>query len=66
MPLAPSPPGEGEGAGDGEEAGERFAVLGSTGNVYTVRVGVVPECDCPDFGKVRRPAIPRTCVGQVC
>ena len=26
----------------------KFAVLGSTGNVYTVQVGPKPSCDCPD------------------
>ncbi|KAJ3311123.1 hypothetical protein HDU76_003203, partial [Blyttiomyces sp. JEL0837] len=28
-----------------------FAVLGSTGNVYTVHVRKISSCDCPDFGK---------------
>jgi len=29
----------------------RYAVLGSTGNVYTVRVGELVSCDCPDAAK---------------
>lgn len=28
-----------------------FTVLGSTGNVYTVSLGLVPSCTCPDFYK---------------
>ncbi|KAI5845434.1 hypothetical protein BZA05DRAFT_342557 [Tricharina praecox] len=27
---------------------ETFTVAGSTGNVYTVVIGAVPSCDCPD------------------
>ncbi|KAG8779577.1 hypothetical protein FRC15_010059 [Serendipita sp. 397] len=30
---------------------ERFKVLGSTGNVYTVTITNLPTCDCPDFLK---------------
>ncbi|UZO10259.1 uncharacterized protein OCT59_001854 [Rhizophagus irregularis] len=30
---------------------EEFAVLGSTGNIYTVTIKHVPNCTCPDFGK---------------
>lgn len=30
------------------EITEEFKVLGSTGNVYTIRVCHVPTCDCPD------------------
>jgi hypothetical protein len=26
-------------------------VLGSTGNVYSVNIGQVPSCDCPDFAR---------------
>ncbi|GAA6015001.1 hypothetical protein JCM11491_002389 [Sporobolomyces phaffii] len=33
------------------ELTEEFKVLGSTGNVYTVRVDHVPTCDCPDGQK---------------
>ncbi|GAA5893907.1 RING finger protein [Sporobolomyces salmoneus] len=33
------------------EITEEFKVLGSTGNVYTIRVGHVPTCDCPDGQK---------------
>ncbi|KAI8611970.1 hypothetical protein BC830DRAFT_1068200, partial [Chytriomyces sp. MP71] len=28
-----------------------FAVLGSTGNVYTVNISRLPDCSCPDFQK---------------
>eukprot|EP01135_Chromosphaera_perkinsii_P004479 Nk52_evm3s284 gene=Nk52_evmTU3s284 len=30
---------------------EKFSILGSTGNVYTVCIDKIPNCDCPDFGK---------------
>ncbi|KXS17869.1 hypothetical protein M427DRAFT_234348 [Gonapodya prolifera JEL478] len=30
---------------------ERFTVLGSTGNVYTVDIGRLVSCDCPDAAK---------------
>lgn len=30
---------------------EQFSVLGSTGNLYTVKVGHLPSCDCPDGAK---------------
>ncbi|KAA8903174.1 hypothetical protein FN846DRAFT_954388 [Sphaerosporella brunnea] len=30
---------------------ETFTMAGSTGNVYTIRIGPVPNCDCPDGGK---------------
>eukprot|EP00741_Cyanophora_paradoxa_P009090 tig00000145_g8802.t1 len=33
----------------------RFSVLGSTGNVYTVRIDSLPSCDCPDFQKHGQP-----------
>mmetsp|Transcript_11221 Transcript_11221/g.32872 ORF Transcript_11221/g.32872 Transcript_11221/m.32872 type:complete len:395 (-) Transcript_11221:84-1268(-) len=33
--------------------GADFAVLGSTGNVYTVDLGQRPSCDCPDFRRGR-------------
>lgn len=26
-----------------------FTVLGNTGNVYTVKISVLPSCDCPDY-----------------
>ncbi len=32
---------------------EVFSVLGATGNVYTVRIGRRPTCDCPDCTKAR-------------
>ena len=35
-------------------AAEEFAVLGATGNVYSVRVGARPKCSCPDHARVRR------------
>ena len=31
--------------------GRKYAVLGSTGNVYTVKVGPLVSCDCPDAAK---------------
>ncbi|WVQ78319.1 hypothetical protein IAT38_000404 [Cryptococcus sp. DSM 104549] len=34
---------------------ERFKALGSTGNVYTVSIGQIPRCDCPDFLKGNMP-----------
>ncbi|GAA5868248.1 hypothetical protein JCM3774_000617 [Rhodotorula dairenensis] len=30
---------------------EQFSVLGSTGNLYTVKVNHLPSCDCPDGAK---------------
>ncbi|GAA5947933.1 hypothetical protein JCM3765_007035 [Sporobolomyces pararoseus] len=33
------------------EISEEFKVLGSTGNVYTIRICNVPTCDCPDGQK---------------
>ncbi|CAB4392583.1 unnamed protein product [Rhizophagus irregularis] len=30
---------------------EEFAILGSTGNVYTVTITHKPNCSCPDFKK---------------
>ncbi|GAA5963569.1 hypothetical protein JCM8115_002033 [Rhodotorula mucilaginosa] len=30
---------------------EQLSVLGSTGNLYTVKVGHLPSCDCPDGAK---------------
>ncbi|RUP45393.1 hypothetical protein BC936DRAFT_148238, partial [Jimgerdemannia flammicorona] len=30
---------------------QEFAVLGSTGNIYTVKIAHVPSCDCPDAAK---------------
>ncbi|KIP11425.1 hypothetical protein PHLGIDRAFT_474436 [Phlebiopsis gigantea 11061_1 CR5-6] len=32
----------------GQELREEFQVLGTTGNVYTVVIGNVPSCNCPD------------------
>ena len=29
-----------------------FDVVGSTGNIYKVKIGKLPSCDCPD-GKMR-------------
>ena len=29
----------------------KYAVLGSTGNVYTVTISQLPDCTCPDCGK---------------
>uniref|UniRef100_A0A6A7G4F2 Mitogen-activated protein kinase kinase kinase 1 n=1 Tax=Hirondellea gigas TaxID=1518452 RepID=A0A6A7G4F2_9CRUS len=28
-----------------------YAVLGSTGNMYTIQIGKLVSCSCPDFGK---------------
>ncbi|KAF8269321.1 hypothetical protein EI94DRAFT_1574532 [Lactarius quietus] len=36
---------------EGEELSEEFKVLGSTGNVYTVVIGKVPSCNCPDASR---------------
>ncbi len=38
-----------------EESGlcRKYAVLGSTGNVYDVLIGKLPHCSCPDCGKGR-------------
>eukprot|EP00933_Yihiella_yeosuensis_P014861 TRINITY_DN13143_c1_g2_i1.p1 TRINITY_DN13143_c1_g2~~TRINITY_DN13143_c1_g2_i1.p1 ORF type:complete len:400 (-),score=56.43 TRINITY_DN13143_c1_g2_i1:86-1285(-) len=33
--------------------GATFKVLGSTGNVYTVELDLLPNCDCPDYLKGR-------------
>eukprot|EP00884_Botryococcus_braunii_P021169 jgi/Botrbrau1/7736/Bobra.0159s0166.1 len=30
---------------------EEFAVLGATGNVYTVTIGCHPQCTCPDYAR---------------
>lgn len=30
---------------------EHFSVLGSTGNLYTVKIQNLPSCDCPDGAK---------------
>lgn len=40
-------------ADDGSPAVSKgtFAVLGSTGNVYTVTITTQPSCSCPDFQK---------------
>ncbi|KAG8905235.1 hypothetical protein FRB99_000402 [Tulasnella sp. 403] len=36
---------------NGDELREEYKVLGSTGNVYTVVIGVLPSCNCPDAQK---------------
>ncbi|KAH7097506.1 hypothetical protein BKA62DRAFT_817143 [Auriculariales sp. MPI-PUGE-AT-0066] len=36
---------------NGDELREEFQVLGSTGNVYTVAIDIVPSCNCPDASK---------------
>lgn len=36
---------------EGDELREEFKVLGSTGNVYTVIIGKVPSCNCPDASR---------------
>ncbi|KAH8997593.1 hypothetical protein EDB92DRAFT_1447818 [Lactarius akahatsu] len=36
---------------EGNELREEFKVLGSTGNVYTVTIGKLPSCDCPDASR---------------
>ena len=33
------------------ETEQKFAVLGSTGNLYDVRITHIPTCSCPDFAK---------------
>jgi uncharacterized Zn-finger protein len=37
--------------GSDEVPEEKVVIAGSTGNVYTVNVGLVPECDCPHANK---------------
>ena len=32
---------------------QQFKIVGSAGNLYTVKVGLVPTCNCPDAAKVR-------------
>ncbi|KAF8248331.1 hypothetical protein K440DRAFT_583555 [Wilcoxina mikolae CBS 423.85] len=32
---------------------ETFTIAGSTGNVYTISIGPIPSCDCPDGGNGR-------------
>ena len=39
--------GEGEAQSSSGGISRQFAVLGSTGNVYTVRINKIPSCDCP-------------------
>jgi hypothetical protein len=34
-----------------EDLNEEFIVMGSTGNLYTVKICQVPDCNCPDFMK---------------
>ncbi|KAH9064114.1 hypothetical protein EDB87DRAFT_1374111 [Lactarius vividus] len=36
---------------EGNELREEFKVLGTTGNVYTVIIGKLPSCDCPDASR---------------
>ncbi|KAH7916076.1 hypothetical protein BJ138DRAFT_1076281 [Hygrophoropsis aurantiaca] len=38
-------------ARNGNDLCETFKVLGSTGNVYTVKIDKTPSCDCPDARK---------------
>jgi len=33
------------------EITRKYAVLGSTGNVYNVEIGIIPSCSCPDHMK---------------
>ncbi|WRT67196.1 uncharacterized protein IL334_004162 [Kwoniella shivajii] len=46
---------EREHVGEGSRQYEQFKVLGSTGNVYTVNIGVIPRCNCPDNLKGNKP-----------
>ncbi|OCF55713.1 hypothetical protein L486_06464 [Kwoniella mangroviensis CBS 10435] len=46
---------ERERVGEGNFQYEQFKVLGSTGNVYTVNIGTIPRCDCPDNLKGNKP-----------
>ena len=41
---------------NGAELREEFKVLGSTGNVYTVKIDKVPTCDCECHSCCRDPA----------
>ncbi|KAL7411975.1 hypothetical protein BDY24DRAFT_416537 [Mrakia frigida] len=36
---------------EGDELMEEFKILGSTGNVYTITIGLTPTCSCPDSAK---------------
>ncbi|EIW69441.1 hypothetical protein TREMEDRAFT_62308 [Tremella mesenterica DSM 1558] len=38
-----------------DDHSEAFKVLGSTGNVYTVIIGFLQQCDCPDSAKGNTP-----------
>ncbi|KAH6639707.1 hypothetical protein C7974DRAFT_137247 [Boeremia exigua] len=40
-----------ERCGTAELPGEKVVIAGSTGNVYTVNVGLTPSCDCPHARK---------------
>jgi hypothetical protein len=40
-----------ERCGNDHLPGEKVVVAGSTGNVYTVSIGLVPSCDCPHAKK---------------
>jgi hypothetical protein len=40
-----------ERCGSDDMPGEKITVAGSTGNVYTVSIGLVPSCDCPHAKK---------------
>nr|XP_019042296.1 hypothetical protein I302_08898 [Kwoniella bestiolae CBS 10118]OCF21226.1 hypothetical protein I302_08898 [Kwoniella bestiolae CBS 10118] len=46
---------ERERLGEGHHQYEQFKVLGSTGNVYTINIGPIPRCDCPDNLKGNKP-----------
>lgn len=37
--------------GQGEELHEDIDIVGTTGNIYTVTIGRLPSCTCPDHGK---------------
>jgi len=39
----------------GDGLGARFAVLGNTGNVYEVNLGLLPTCTCVDFVMKKKP-----------
>ncbi|OSX71044.1 hypothetical protein BU14_0611s0002 [Porphyra umbilicalis] len=45
----------GGGGGDGAPPSRRYAVLGSTANVYTVVIATRPTCTCPDHLKTGGP-----------
>ena len=38
-------------SGEGQDLHEDIDIVGTTGNIYTVSIGRLPSCTCPDHGK---------------